>query len=203
MSRPTRLLVICVALCVATATGRGGTALAESTSLAGSPLVISGSPVESELLRAQEEARLDSPEAVRARGESQTAYSGFGATESKELAGRFFQPLIDEPDGGLPRLPDGEQVSSLSSPFSAVLELPGGKHGALESTSPIAVQESYFPSARADRLDAATGWVGFRSGEVACWCACAAWRTAGGRCVTLGFGRVAGSGHRRGHTARS
>ncbi len=141
MGRPTRLLVVCLVLCVVTAMGRDRAALAESTLLTGSPLVISDSPVESEQLRALEEARLDSPEAVSARGESQTAYSGYGVTESEELVGRLFHAFIDEPDGGLPKLPEGEQVSSFSSPFSAALELPGGKRGALESVSPIAVED--------------------------------------------------------------
>src|ERR1700683_619009 len=111
-----------------------------SVSLARDPLVIEGVLAEGELLRAQEEARLASPESVRLRAESQTAYESLSVGESEEVDGRAFSSLAGEPGGGLRGLPEGDRVSSYSSPFSAVLELPGGRHGVVESVSPIAVE---------------------------------------------------------------
>jgi tripartite motif-containing protein 71 len=124
-------------------------ALAEGSSSAvgssllssGSP-VIEGSPTEAEQRRAAEEARLASPEAVRAREASELAYSGLSPTESRELAARTFPALVDEPNGGAPKLPEGARISSFSSEFTAAVELPHGGRGTLESVSPIAVNTS-------------------------------------------------------------
>jgi tripartite motif-containing protein 71 len=152
MSR-VRLLVVCLALCCVVAVVSVGSAAAEevplsslsssstsSTSFSFSiPLVIEGSSTEAEQRRAAEEARLASPEAVRAREASELAYSGLSPTESKELAGRTFPALVNEPDGGAPKLPEGARISSFSSQFTAAVELPHGEHGTLESVAPIAV----------------------------------------------------------------
>jgi streptogramin lyase len=106
------------------------------------PLVIEGSPTEAEERRAAEEARLASPEAVHAREESELAYTGLSPIESKELASSIFPALVDEPNGGVPKLPEGARISSFSSEFTAAVELPDGEHGTLESVAPIAVSTS-------------------------------------------------------------
>ncbi len=103
------------------------------------PLVTPGSPTEAEEQRAAEEARLASPEAVRAREESEFAYSGLSSTESKELAATTFPTLVDEPNGGAPKLPEGAHITSFSSEFAAAVDLPGGERGTVESVAPIAV----------------------------------------------------------------
>jgi RHS repeat-associated protein len=103
------------------------------------PLVTPGSPTEAEEQRAAEEARLASPEAVQAREESEFAYSGLSSTESKELAATTFPTLVDEPNGGAPKLPEGAHITSFSSEFAAAVDLPGGERGTVESVAPIAV----------------------------------------------------------------
>jgi RHS repeat-associated protein len=103
------------------------------------PLVTPGSPNETEERRAAEEAHLASPEAVQAREESELAYSGLNSTESKELAVTTFPALVNEPNGGAPKLPEGARISQFSSEFAAAVELPHGGHATLESVAPIAV----------------------------------------------------------------
>jgi RHS repeat-associated protein len=105
-------------------------------------LVISGSPTEGEQVQAQRAAALASPEAVLSRAESETAYESLSVQESQEVDDRLMGEVIDEPDGGPPKLPAGQRVSSFSSPFSAALELPEGGRGALNSLAPIAVEDS-------------------------------------------------------------
>jgi hypothetical protein len=113
-----------------------------SVSLSGSPLLIEGAWTEAEQRRAAEEARLASPEAVRAREGSETAYSGLGFGESESLTGRIFPGLVREPDGGPPRLPEGARIVGFASDFAASLVLPEGRRGVLDSLAPIAVDTS-------------------------------------------------------------
>ncbi len=53
--------------------------------------------------------------------------------------------LVDEPDGGPPKLPDGVTITGFPSDFAASLVLPEGKHGVIESFEPLA---SDTPSGR-------------------------------------------------------
>ena len=105
-------------------------------------MVLEGMPaLTGEQLQAQREARLSSPEAVQSRTQSETAYEGLSASESQELAGRAFPGLVNEPNGGPPRLPEGERIVNYSSDVAASLALPEGKHGVLNSLAPIAVED--------------------------------------------------------------
>lgn len=122
--------------------GESSSSLGGSMSLANDRLVIGSMLTEGELLRDQEEARLASPEFVRLRTESEAAYESLSVQEGEEVDGGALPSLAYEPGGGLRKMPEGERVSSFSSAFSAVVELPDGKHGVLESASPIAVQDS-------------------------------------------------------------
>jgi RHS repeat-associated protein len=113
-----------------------------SLSLASNPLLIEAAPTESEQLSSTESARLASPEAVQAREESQTAYSGMGSGESEQLAGQAFPGLVQQPDGGLPVLAQGQRLVGFPSDFSATVELSEGRHAVIASSGPVAVESS-------------------------------------------------------------
>ncbi len=118
------------------AEGLGG-----SSSLGGS-LVIPSSPTEAEQRHAQEEARRSSAEAVAAREESQTKYEGLDSEQAGKLAGEAFPEVFEHPAGALPQLPAGQRVVGYPADNAAQVELPEGKHGAIESTEPIAIETS-------------------------------------------------------------
>ncbi|MGH2913108.1 MAG: hypothetical protein ACRDJ3_11610, partial [Solirubrobacteraceae bacterium] len=109
-----------------------------SLSLSDGPLVVSGSPTEAEQLKAQEEARLASPEAVRAREESQTKYEGLSGEQADKIDGEAFPVVVNDPAGGPPSLPGGEQIVSYEATNAAAIALPDGKTGVIESLGPIA-----------------------------------------------------------------
>jgi hypothetical protein len=117
-------------------------ALSDAGSLSSNPLVIVGSPEEAGQVQAEREAVLASPEAVRARVESQSVYEGISATAAESVANEAFKGLVDEPDGGPPRLPAGERISGFPSDFAASLTFPGGGAGVLDSLVPLAVEDS-------------------------------------------------------------
>jgi RHS repeat-associated protein len=145
-----RRLVACLA-CIGTGfaispvTALGASASsAEGTgasSLSGS-LVTPGSPAQSEQAQAAEQAKLASPEAVAAREESQTKYDGLEPSQAAKLAGEVFPDTIDRPAGALPQLPAGQQVVGYPADNVAQVDLGGGKHGAIESMEPIALETS-------------------------------------------------------------
>ncbi len=109
-----------------------------SLSLSDGPLVVSGAPTEAEQLKAQEEARLASPEAVRAREESQTKYEGLTGEQADKIDGEAFPVVVNDPAGGPPSLPGGEQIVSYEATNAAAIALPDGKTGVIESLGPIA-----------------------------------------------------------------
>jgi RHS repeat-associated protein len=124
-------------------------AYAEGSALGGtgassleSPLVV---PEVDQLLGGQpareaEEARQASPEAVAEREASQTAYEGLDAAEASKLAERVFPEMVTRPDGGLPALPEGASVVGFPADNTVQVNLPGGKHGLIESMGPIATE---------------------------------------------------------------
>jgi YD repeat-containing protein len=140
-------------LCVAAAAGLGwGSGVAGAyASQPASPdpagpfstsLVVPGSPAEGEELQAEREAKLDSPEAVSLREESQTKFEGLDSEQATKVAGEAFPTLVDEPAGGPPKLPAGESLVGFPADNAAQIDLPGGKHGVIESTGPMAVETS-------------------------------------------------------------
>ena len=114
------------------------------SSLAGSPLVVPAAEalVGGQLGAAAEAAKLASPEAVAAREASRTAYEGLSGKAAERLADEAFPSVIDEAAGGLPKLPAGESIVGYPSDDAAQVDLPGGKHGVIESTVPLAVETS-------------------------------------------------------------
>lgn len=107
-----------------------------SLALAG-PLVIVGSLTAGEEPREWAEAKRDSPGAFAVRERSRTRYEGLGA-QAARVDRAVFPGLIDDQAGGTPLMPTGVRLVRYSGPTTAQLALPGGRHGALESTSVIA-----------------------------------------------------------------
>ncbi len=119
-------------------TGEGSGA---SSSLEGS-LVIPGSPTEAEQLRAQEEAKRSSPEAVAEREESRTEFEGLNTEQAAKVAGESFPAVIHESAGGPPKLPAGQSITSFPTDDAAQVDLGEGNRGVIESTAPIALETS-------------------------------------------------------------
>jgi hypothetical protein len=149
-----RLWVVLVACCVAWFLGTPAVVFGEdlssvlgsdsSSSLAGSPLVVSGvqSLDGSQQALNAEEAQRSNPEAVAQREESRTKFENFDAEQAVKLSVEAFPGMVDEPTGGLPRLPVGESVTGYPTDNAARIDLPGGRHGVVESLAPIAVETS-------------------------------------------------------------
>jgi len=116
--------------------------LADSSSLFSSALVLSGSPTESEQVQAQRTATLASPAAVSAREESQTKYEGLDGERAERVDTEAFGAVVGNPDGGPPRLPEGERIVGFPSDFAATLALPDGRHGVVASGVPMAADTS-------------------------------------------------------------
>lgn len=105
-------------------------------------LVILGPSAEAELSEAANAVRLASPAAAIAREESATAYEGLSVAESASLAKRLLPKLMNDPNGGPPKLPEGVKRTGFPSDFTESFSLPNGKHGVIESTAPIANETS-------------------------------------------------------------
>jgi tripartite motif-containing protein 71 len=114
----------------------------DTSSLSESPLVTSGSPVEGEQRQGQEQARFTSPEAVVEREVSRTKYENLSPEGAVKVASEVFPAVVDEPAGGPPRLPVGASIAHFLTDDLAQLDLGAGRHGAIESTVPIAIETS-------------------------------------------------------------
>lgn len=91
---------------------------------------------------AAEEARLTDPEVVVEREESRTKFENLGAGEAEVLAGEVFPGLIDDLEGGPPRLSAGQEITSFQTDNIARVDLGGGKRGVIESAAPLATVNS-------------------------------------------------------------
>lgn len=140
--------VAAVAGCLAIAPG---VAFAEGSSAGGlgassleGSLVVSGvqSLDEGQQAQAAEEAKRNSPEAVAARETSRTEFEHLNAEQASKTASEAFPSAIDESAGGPPPLPAGQKVVGYPADNAAQIELGGGKHGVVESMSPMAVETS-------------------------------------------------------------
>jgi streptogramin lyase len=114
---------------------------AESSSPLGEGLVAPGAN-EGEELRAQEEARRDNPEAVAERAASETEFENLSTSQAGALAAKELPAVIDEAGGGPPKLPAGQSITGYLTEDSAGLDLGEGKHGVIESTAPMAVENA-------------------------------------------------------------
>ena len=93
-------------------------------------------------VRAVEEARRASPEAVAAREASQTKFESLNAGQAAQVAGEAFPSVIEEPAGGPPRLPTGESIAGFPALNAAQVDLGSGKRAVIESLQPIAVEDA-------------------------------------------------------------
>jgi streptogramin lyase len=148
--RALKLLAACIASCLAVLAGFTGVALAEESAfgesgIKGSPLVIEAAQelLGGEQLRAQREVELDNPTAVEERRASRTRYRGLDAAAALELARSAFPRVVDQPAGGLPPMPAGEQLAGYVTSNAASVTLPGGRHGLVESLQPIAMSTGH------------------------------------------------------------
>jgi RHS repeat-associated protein len=147
---PAGCLACCAAAIVACLTVAPGVALARGSfsgggsgaAPLGSSLVVPGGLDEGQQAKAAEQARLASPEAVRARKESQTSFEGLDAAHAASLAREAFPETIGRRAGALPALPAGQRVVGYPTDNAAQLDLGGGKHGVADSMEPIAVETS-------------------------------------------------------------
>ena len=110
-----------------------------SASISG-PLVIVGSPTESEQQRAAREAQLRSAEATRKREESSSKFERLDGEEAATVASQTFPGVIDEAAGGVPRRATGATRSGFVSASAAQVELGDGESGLLQSLDPIAIK---------------------------------------------------------------
>jgi RHS repeat-associated protein len=147
----TRLFVVGLAWVVVGLVGSSAIASAEgspagerggASSSLGSSLVTPGSPAQGEQAQAAEEAKLTNPDAVAEREASQTKFENLNSEQAAALASEAFPAAIDEPAGGPPKLPAGQQVTSYLTDNAARVSLPEGKRGVIESSEPLAVETS-------------------------------------------------------------
>lgn len=87
-----------------------------------------------------DEARSDrvAPEAVAARERSRTAYRHLGSDAAVRVAQEKLPAVVAAAPGGLGKSPAGVHVVRYLSSMAAQVTLPGGKHGMVESLTPIA-----------------------------------------------------------------
>ncbi|MGC2374140.1 MAG: hypothetical protein WA484_09730 [Solirubrobacteraceae bacterium] len=144
-----RSLLVCVLGCFAGLLLSCGAAYAEDLSASGGLAFSEGSmgaPGVEALAGSQlvdaEAASYANPEAADARLASATAYEGMSAESAESLSGTAFPGLIDESDGGPPRLPAGQQLTSYVDPYAADVSLSDGERGLVESSVPMAIEAS-------------------------------------------------------------
>ncbi len=106
----------------------------------GGPLVVPDGLASSEAMEAAEQARLASPEAVRAREESTTKFEGLTAQQAATTDAEVFPEALEP--GGPPELPTGEKITGFLTDTSAEVEFGEGQHGVIESLAPMAVETS-------------------------------------------------------------
>jgi RHS repeat-associated protein len=107
--------------------------------IAAGPLV-AGWPMEGEGVAAAREVRLNSPGAVVAREVSRTKFEHLDGAQAVEVASRAFPRLVDQPAGVAPDLAGGQRIVGYPADNAARIVLPGGRHGLVVSTQPMAVQ---------------------------------------------------------------
>ncbi len=107
-----------------------------------SPLVIPGAPGEAEQLKAEQEAKLANPEGISVREESRTKFSGLDTEQASKVDGEAFSAVIDEPDGGPPRLPEGQSITGYVSADVGRVSLGDGESALVQTMAPMAIQAS-------------------------------------------------------------
>ncbi len=110
--------------------------------LRANPIVIPGAPGEVEQLKAEQEAKLANPEAITIREESRTKFSGLDTEQASKVDGEAFSAVIDEPDGGPPRLPEGQSITGYVNANVGRVSLGDGEHALVQTLAPMAIQTS-------------------------------------------------------------
>ncbi len=93
-------------------------------------------------VREAHEVQLTSPVAVAEREASLTKFSGLQSEAADKADAEAFPTVITEPAGGPPRLPAGQSITGYLTDEAATVDLGEGKHGILESVTPIALETS-------------------------------------------------------------
>jgi hypothetical protein len=88
----------------------------------------------------QEETRLTSPEAVRAREESAMVFAGLSPHAAEAVLSETDPRTVDEPDGGPPSLPAGQTATGFPSDYAMTIDLGAGKSALVESLAPLAIE---------------------------------------------------------------
>ena len=89
-----------------------------------------------------QQARRSSSAAYVARVRSRTAFAHLGAARAAQVARKAFPEVIEHPAGGALVLPAGERIARYVGSNAAQVDLPGGKHGIVESLTPMARRTS-------------------------------------------------------------
>jgi streptogramin lyase len=145
-----RSLAACLLCCGVGLAAFSPAAFGESTPLSGEPgasplggpLLSPSGLASSQEVAAAEQARLASPEAVRAREESTTKFAGLTPGQAATIDAETFPGIIKEPGGGPPELPAGEKITGFLTDTAAEVELGEGQHSVIESVAPMAVEAS-------------------------------------------------------------
>lgn len=145
-----RSLVACLLCCGAGLAAFSPAAFGESTPLSGEPgasqlggpLLPPSGLASSQEVAAAEQARLESPEAVKAREESTTKFAGLTAGQAATIDAETFPRIIKQPGGGPPELPAGEKITGFLTDTAVEVELGEGEHSVIESVAPMAVEAS-------------------------------------------------------------
>lgn len=124
-----------VAVLIALVARADGASAAESTLFAGDPLAVEGVGV----LAGGSGELPPSPEAQALHAQSEVAYEGLSASESRALVDRSFPQAVDETEGGPPPLRSGEVLEGFPTD-NAMTVSDGGQHVVVESSQPLAVQ---------------------------------------------------------------
>jgi hypothetical protein len=148
----TKVLFVCIGFCLAGLVLVSPMAFAEGSSALGGA---GGSPLESPLVvpeavpllggqsvRVAEEARRDSPEAVIAREESREKFEGLDPGQAATVDGEAFPAAIDDPLGGPPQLPEGQQIAGFADATGARVDLGDHESVVVESSVPMATEAS-------------------------------------------------------------
>ncbi len=134
--------LFCLVGCPASALAKEVSSSEGSFSLSSSPLVIAGSPEESQQIKNEGEASRLNPEIVEKRIASSTSFEGLTSVQAASEAKIAYPRLVEQPDGGVPQLPAGENVVGYPTENAAEISLPEGVAGLIESSSPLSIEAS-------------------------------------------------------------
>ncbi len=125
---------------------RSAAELAETTSpspISGQLAVPSEQALESgEQQRAATEAQRNTPEAVARRHESETKFKNQSSGQADQTDSVTFPAVINESQGGPPKLAHGQNVVGYEDGTVAQVDLGGGRGALIESTTPMAFESS-------------------------------------------------------------